>query len=362
MDRSEPRRGGLRRTLIKLGISLGSLVVALLVAEGITRLFFEAPPQLESHNGPQYVRPIEPPIERELIPGVTTSWLYPGCAYNEEKTIVARINEHGVRGRSFSAKKPEGVTRILCVGDSMTFGTGVQEDETWPVALQEVLEAEGKTVEVWNCGVPGFNTIQEVAFLEERLLPFDPDLVILCYYVNDAQIGEPVRVKHSGLDKLLMRFAKNNPKGLAKQVRSVSRLAEIVARRLFVRISMKQYNANNRLPYTAGTEAWLAVQRELKRARELCETRGIGFCLVLYPIPQREGDYLATHQAYQHVRTFCEAERIACLDLEPVLLPLPVEEMWVGPLNMHPNGELNRVSAGAIGQFLLDGGFLPDSH
>jgi len=359
MDEPESRRGPLRRTLKKLAVSLGSLFVLLLAAEGVTRLFFEAPPELETLVGPQYVRAVESPIGREMIPGVKSAWHFPGCAYNEDKTVPLSINEHGLRGRSFPAEKAEGVTRVLCIGDSMTFGTGVADEEAWPAVLQGLLEARRERVEVWNCGVEGTNTLEQGAFLEQRLLGLEPDLVVLSYYVNDAQLGEGPKVPHSRLDKLLLRFAGNDPARLAKELRSVSRLAELLARRLWVRVSMKQYNAKNRQPYTAGSGQWKTVQAELRRIRDLCAARGSGFCMVLHPTLQREGEHLATHEAYRHVQAFCEEEGIACLDLEPALLPLPVEELWVGPLNMHPGAELDRVTARAIGDFLLDEGLLP---
>jgi hypothetical protein len=62
------------------------------------------------------------------------------------------------------------------------------------------------------------------------------------------------------------------------------------------------------------------------------------------------------------VAEFCASEAIECLNLEPALEPLPVEEMWVHPLNMHPNAELHRVAAESIGAFLLEGKFLPASR
>lgn len=348
--------------LKKLGVSLGSLIVLLLVAEGVTRLFFEAPPQLETLSGPQWVRPVDPPIGREMIPGTRSAWFFPGCSYNEEKTVEVSINEHGLRGRGFPAEKAEGMTRILCIGDSMTFGTGVADDETWPADLQEELEARGRRVEVWNCGVEGTDTIEQVAFFERRLLGFEPDLVILTFYVNDAQVGEAPKVKHSSLDLLLLRFAGQKPAWAARQLRSVSRLAELIARRLWVRISMKQYNASNRQPYATDSEQWKTVQAELRRVRDLCKAHGVGFCMVLHPTLMREGDHLASYEAYLHVQAFCEQERIPCLDLEPALLPLPVEELWVGPLNMHPSAELNRVSAWTIGRFLAEQGLLSEAR
>ena len=359
-ESTTPRGGRLRRILCKLGIFLGSTLVALLLAEGLTRIFFDAPPAREERTGPAFGRQIAPPVGYELIPGVTTSWFFPGSSYSEERTIVATINGHGLRGPAFDREKPGGVRRVLCLGDSFVFGTGVQDDETWPAYLQEFLDAEhpGGPVEVWNCGVPGFDTVQEIAFLEERLLSTDPDLVVLCYYINDAQIGEEKLARLSSLERFLNRWSKDSAEGLPKQIRSVSRLADILARRTSRRIAMSQYNRSMSLQYTEGSTGWTAVTRELVRGRELCAERGIGFVVVFYPTMQHAGEHLASHESLQKLIEFCRDERIDWLDLEPVLEKLPVERMWVHPLNMHPNAEVHAVAAKAIGRFLLERGEL----
>lgn len=355
MTNSTTARGGrLRRVLLRLGVLLGSTIVALLLAEGITRLLVAAPPAREERTGPPLGRTIDAPIGYELIPGVTTTWFFPGSSYSEERTIVATINQHGLRGPAFEVEKPRGVKRVLCVGDSFVFGTGVQDDETWPAQLQVLFdgEAQERSIEVWNCGIPGFDTVQEIAFLEERLLPFDPDLVVLCYYINDAQIGEEKMARLSWFNRLLKRWSKENPQGLAKHVRSVSRLAEILARTTSRRIAMSQYNRSMNLQYTEGSTGWTAVTREFVRGKQLCAERGIGFVVVLYPTMSRQGEGLASHEPFQMVLEFCRGEQIDCLDLEPVLEQFPVEEMWVHPLNMHPNSEAHAIAAEAIRSFL----------
>jgi hypothetical protein len=69
---------------------------------------------------------------------------------------------------------------------------------------------------------------------------------------------------------------------------------------------------------------------------------------------QHAGEHLASHEPLRKVLEFCRDERIDSLDLEPVLEPLPVEKMWVHPLNMHPNAEVHAVAAKAIGRLLLE--------
>lgn len=99
-------------------------------------------------------------------------------------------NSFGYRGKEISVKKPRNTKRILMVGDSVTFGDGVSNEETFSYLLEQSLNEyfsgndEETTVEVINTGVPGNSTYQEYYDLK-RALKFDPDLIILQVTLND---------------------------------------------------------------------------------------------------------------------------------------------------------------------------------
>lgn len=82
-------------------------------------------------------------------------------------------------------EKPEGVYRIVGLGDSHMFGWGVPQGETYLELLEQRLRAEGLNVEVINCAAPGYNTSMEVAMFEAECRAFDPDLVVLHWIGND---------------------------------------------------------------------------------------------------------------------------------------------------------------------------------
>ena len=101
------------------------------------------------------------------------------------------INSLGFRGAEIDRDKPPGHYRILCMGGSTTFGTGVSEDhKTYPARLQHYLDAvapEGMTYEVINCGVSGFNTAENLIYLQLWLVELDPDAVVIYQAANDAR-------------------------------------------------------------------------------------------------------------------------------------------------------------------------------
>jgi len=103
------------------------------------------------------------------------------------------INSSGFRDREFALEKPAGTTRILALGDSATFGIRLAPEVLWPRLLEQHLRAGGREVEVLNLGIVGYDTLEEVAFLETTGLAYRPDHVIVAYHLNDAGFASPTR-------------------------------------------------------------------------------------------------------------------------------------------------------------------------
>lgn len=104
--------------------------------------------------------------------------------------VPVRINGLGFRDdREYSLQKAPGTFRIIVLGDSVTFGHGTLGETTYPFLLEQRLKAWRPDIpwEVWNLGVPGYNTGQELAYLEEVGQQYAPDLVIVGFYPNDLQ-------------------------------------------------------------------------------------------------------------------------------------------------------------------------------
>jgi hypothetical protein len=102
--------------------------------------------------------------------------------------VPVEINGLGFRDpRDYDLEKPPGTFRILVLGDSVTFGHGAIFESTYPFLLEQRLEAWRPDVawQVWNLGVPGYNTAAELAYLREVGPRYRPDLVIVGFFEND---------------------------------------------------------------------------------------------------------------------------------------------------------------------------------
>jgi lysophospholipase L1-like esterase len=99
------------------------------------------------------------------------------------------INGLGFRGRDYSLEKPAGVKRVAVIGDSITFGNNLPLEQNFSSLLEQRYSSSDDKVEVLNLGLGGYDTLQEVATLEDLGLPMEPDHVVLAFCINDIGIA-----------------------------------------------------------------------------------------------------------------------------------------------------------------------------
>jgi hypothetical protein len=93
-------------------------------------------------------------------------------------------NSAGMRGRDeYGEHPPDGVTRIVLLGDSFAFGEEVADHETFAHRVEELLPR----VEVLNLGVHGYGHDQMLIYLGEEGLRYHPDIVIVGFVQDDMQ-------------------------------------------------------------------------------------------------------------------------------------------------------------------------------
>jgi len=117
-----------------------------------------------------------------FIPDPYLFWRLHPSVNDEEERI--RINSQGFRGPEFSVEKPGGVFRIVCLGDSVTYGFKVDNDECYPALLLK-FQGNPEQMEVINAGVPGYSSLQGMRQLERDVLSLAPDLLIVSFGNND---------------------------------------------------------------------------------------------------------------------------------------------------------------------------------
>lgn len=94
-------------------------------------------------------------------------------------------NELGYR--TGPVRKEPGVLRVVFVGDSWTYGMGVEEEQSFPAQFEELARGTGgRRIEAWSLALPGYNLVNEIAALEGFFERIEPDAVVLCPHPNDV--------------------------------------------------------------------------------------------------------------------------------------------------------------------------------
>jgi len=90
-------------------------------------------------------------------------------------------------GRTLSVNAAIGDLRVLCLGDSNTFGIYLPEEESYPSQLEKRgNEIRSSRIDVVNLGYPGTNSSRVLANYRKAVETFRPDVVLLMVGVNDA--------------------------------------------------------------------------------------------------------------------------------------------------------------------------------
>jgi len=103
--------------------------------------------------------------------------------------IVIESNGEGFRTRNLSKTKGPGVFRILFLGDSTTFGWGVEKGERFSDLLEKRLNDAGTGLryEIVNLGLPGYSSYHGRIVLDRYGLDYSPDMIILSFGANDSR-------------------------------------------------------------------------------------------------------------------------------------------------------------------------------
>lgn len=114
-----------------------------------------------------------------------------------EYSYVVNTNELCFRD-NHPIKKPPETFRILVLGDSFIFGNTVNYENTIPYLLEKelknklekepsALQNQNKKIEVINLGMGGFSTTEEFLVFKEYGVKYEPNLILVGFYMNDFQ-------------------------------------------------------------------------------------------------------------------------------------------------------------------------------
>lgn len=135
------------------------------------------------------------------------------CSFLLDRT--GRGNQHArmrpwlwiiVIGVSVAASASVPGATVVCLGDSITAGLGLSEEQAYPAVVQELAHHEGLDWTVVNAGVSGDTTAGGLRRVD-WLLKSKPDLILIALGANDGLRGVPVATSKANLLALLDRLS-----------------------------------------------------------------------------------------------------------------------------------------------------------
>jgi lysophospholipase L1-like esterase len=352
----------------RIAVAAMAVLIALVGCELAARLMYPTPPMPGR----------EPQLRFRSDPNVGFIHVPDQQGYLDDG--LATINALGLRGPLPEIPKPEGQLRILVVGDSMMFGWGVNDDQTFVVQLEQQLRQgfPGRRLDVINGGVSAYDLKHDARFLRHFAPMLQPDIVLVGLYWNDLPYESlspddrpPFRLEVAGPAGTSEASANDQAQGTFRLANAPSRLNRLlrssralyVLRHAWLAAIAPTDAATNLVQWEMallqGTQspavdaAWLDIQQTLEEIRALAEGDRYQVGVVMPPIrAQVEEDHPSA--AYQsRVRLMAEALGMFVVDplprfraeSEPGRLFIPFDRM-------HLTGAGNEIMARATFEVL----------
>jgi lysophospholipase L1-like esterase len=286
-----------------------------------------------------------------------------------------RFNSFGMRDVEPQRPKPVGICRLLIVGDSVTFGSGVRQEAIYGYRMRERLSSivvpnappgsgaakgagaysGGQSIDVVIAAVSGWNTLEQERFLRVNLQALEPDLVVLAYVPNDREFDNSfIRVR---------KEAETVGERLYRSLILHSRLFEHVAFVYKMRIAgpdkeaVREWNRWRKSQQAMGElfsqedHGWLRSRQALLDIRSLLAERGVELIIVSYRLTSL-GVRQATADALQRLS---RESGLPVYDTLEYFNGRPLNELVnQAGVDVHPNAKAHGILAERLTAVLLE--------
>ena len=273
------------------------------------------------------------------IPGVTHQ--HRANATATLMNVEVALNSLGHRSPELSATKGPNTRRIHFIGSSILLGWGVPEDKGLVAVTQKLMNEHmtpitGHTYEVINAGIGNYNTFYEVELFERQVDKTKPDLVVLQYYINDAEPNP------TGGDNPFITYSRT----IALLYLRLKSLASTGARSL-----VDHYRAL----YHDGQPDWERTKKSFRKLKALCDRRGIPVVVLLVPEIHdftQPGPYA---DIYAMLQKTLDRMGIPLINPRPAIVKRFAghpSDAWIARDDPHPSAEVHEILAKALYRYL----------
>lgn len=259
------------------------LVIALAVSgiagEAVWRVLVETKyrAQCAAFDNPLFVLTADEALY-DLRPGADVPHTIADPKGGPRTSVSYHVHADGLRAHPRWPPPADDTPRILFVGDSYTFGTGVEDGVAFPHPCERLLHARGRRDFCINAGVPGHNSEQTLARLRVLLPQFRPHHVVLGFVLNDAEPPTiapiPPAAARGHARSWLFEDSKHVINEIGRWFVSDTPLLPVAA---------LDYDGNALLSWTGPSPKGPASLRAIAAMHAVCTAAGVGFSVVTIP-------------------------------------------------------------------------------
>ncbi len=316
----------MRKRLAGCAVLALSCLLALVAAEGLLRFLSAHWLHVLDVEMWRYARFVKTPSK---IPGAIEEHQPNADEWLMGKRV--RTDERGFRRNApeVEAARTPNDRLVMAVGDSLTFGWGAGESDTWPNQLEELLRQRGAPSRVMNFGIGNSNTSMQLARYRSLARNPKPAWVILGFFINDA---EP------------------DPKPSESTLVWRSALAGLLSTRLrqSSEVKLRDYKAYYRSLYNDDQPGWIRMKQALAELGALLRQDGVPHTLLLLPELHQPKNFGSFADIYAKVADAGRASGWEVIDPSGRFPANAGPEYWATLGDAHPNRKAQRIFAEAL--------------
>lgn len=246
------------------------------------------------------------------------------------------INSDGFRDKEYPIVRSDR-KRIVLIGDSITFGWGVDKKDIFENILEDMLN-QGGSVEVINMGVGNHNTEQQAHHFITKGLKYAPDRLVVFYFINDAE-ETPQRSKFSFL-------------GYSSLFTLYWSRFHILAKSLGISEKYSDYYSGL---YQNDKLGWIKVKESFKILKNVCDDNKIDLRVVIIPEMHNLNQYPFKRE-HSMVMQYLDEQEIRSKDLTSYFNDISDSfSLWVSIDDAHPNKKAHQLIANHSFEFVGEG-------
>ena len=266
-------------------------------------------------------------------------------------------NRFNLRDGEFSRTKPKDHRRILILGDSFTFGSGVEKDrDIFPEILETTLNQQMplnkiKKIEVLNGGIPGSLPDEWLNLYRRIAAEFDPDIVLIVFFLRD---GTSETVAWDFFKLITMDITLRNSHSRLYQSSYIYRLIRDRLDRSKISTGYAQKLKNGYFGTLQERLIWKLTQRHLLLIKALAHEMGTDVGFIIFPALVELNKNYPFSDICDCLEAFAQSNGFPVHNLLPSFFGHSGPDLWVSAYNQHPNEKAHRIAAESMFPFVVN--------